>query len=646
MSLDHLFSQNNWHTVTFEEALPHLHRFIFSYLGSFPLVKGERPQTDGKCIMLPVAKSDFPDEKEDLSNNRNLSLYLADLFHEILHIRCGTFLLDPRNYFAQFSQPALAHSIFNITEDGRIEHNAASFAREADITLLSKSNQYLTRKRPFPEALHERVMDLYLSHVLLNALPSRFNKNIKNAERETLATVISNPQLQQQGITTVHQLVKKLTTITSRVYTQPVEASIAVLPELYDLLSKAFPQLLTQFPSPLSPFAPLQTSGSASDNPPQQPQVKIYLGFRGDAHDFSQGERKGKTVTDLVGDYKLPKKDTQKAAHTPKEEKKYISKKTRDPSQTPRSSLDNTLLPSQETPRFPGVGPDGEGRVEEERSVTVITYDDLRKAYLHLHTVYIRPYTSSNPTFVAALDKYASQRDDIISHFERLRLNQIQRVFQSREPHDLNIEAVLEVLAAPALRTTAAIFDSFHIHRRDALEAVLLDISGSTGSTLNHGMQVIEVEKIAAALISQGLTAIGDTVLLYAFSTNGRGTTLYPLTSIENLGALRPEHANADGVAIRGVTAELLQHDAKQKTLYVISDGRPVGSGSSGDPVIDTSMAFMEAEASGIRTVYLNVDNHASDYFPILSRHCTFAQSIRDPRQLPFVVESFVTEHG
>jgi len=109
---------------------------------------------------------------------------------------------------------------------------------------------------------------------------------------------------------------------------------------------------------------------------------------------------------------------------------------------------------------------------------------------------------------------------------------------------------------------------------------------------------------------------------------------------------LEPEHANADGVAIRGTIAELKKQAAREKTLIVISDGRPVGTGSGADPVIDTAMAFMEAENQGIRTVYFNIDDNPSEYFDVLTNTTTFAQSLRDLEQLPGIIGDFVVQYS
>jgi len=238
-------------------------------------------------------------------------------------------------------------------------------------------------------------------------------------------------------------------------------------------------------------------------------------------------------------------------------------------------------------------------------------------------------------------------RREIVEHFQALKPNKLQRIPYSDVPDELNFEQVIEVVADPALIPHAKIYETTRINERDTLWGVLMDISGSTGGNLQSGEQVIELEKCAAGIVYQALTDedVDDRVLLYAFST-GEYTHLYEFTGLENLGALKAENGNADGVAIRGVISEMIKVDAKDKKLIVISDGKPVATGSTGDPVIDTARAFGEAEDHGIRTMYINVDNSASEYFGILTEFCTYARSIRNVNQLPLAIHEAVLKLG
>lgn len=633
--LDELLEEDSWHALTFEEARPNLEQFMLTYLSIFPLEKGRRPQTDGKTIYLPSKQNDFKDGKDDLYQNRNMSLYLHSGLHEILHIREGSFLVDARPFLEKFNNKGLAHAVFNIMEDSRIEHNARKYVKPADYKLLAEGNNYLAVKREFPEAVQDRALEMFLYRLIVKDDPSTFKPELAAAEKETLDEEVEHPDLKKQGLKTVGDVLDKMISMSSDIYDEPVEAVWQIMPEVYDLLTKTFPNIEQDFPTEGTPFAPVEApssdkgegqegqGGETAQNGSggQKGKVqKAYVGFGGDVHDFSNAEKKATSAEDLVGTYQS-KKEREK-------EEAEIRKKIKS-----------------------GVGPGGRKKGGfEESEVQIITYDDIKKSYTIVKRLQKKRYKERNPRFISQLNAYSHLRRTIVEHFEMLQPNELQRSPYSENPDELNIESVVEVLCDPALRAGARIYDSYFVNERDSTTAILMDISGSTDSRLESGKRVIDVEKEAAGLIYQALTEVEDNVLMYAFSTDFYGdkvTYLYPLTGLDNLGALSPENANADGVAIRGVTNELNKIDAKEKTLIVLSDGKPVGTGKSKDgPVIDTAMAFMEAEAQGIRTVYFNVDNEASDYFPLLTRNVTYAVSISKVEQLPHAVGEFVLEHG
>jgi len=641
MNLENLFRADNFYTLGFEEARPTLERSMYSYLGIFPLQKGERPQTDGKKIFLTSMKNDFQDDKSELHNNRNMSLYLSDLLHEILHIREGSFLVDSRPFLNTFTNPGLAHTIFNIGEDARIEYNAQSYMRPEDSELLRGSNQYYAGKRSLPKKIADRTIEIYSCSMIVKDRPSLFNPSLASLEQLILAEKVNNQDLRSLGIHTVDDLVKEMIKVTNQVYGRGVAATREVVPQVYDLLTKAFPSIEKEFPQKDSPYAPVSApqlgsqkgkkgheSESTGENQIRESKIGkghseddeekkdvsqqiAYIGYRGDVHDFSSAEKKWKTLKTLVGNKGKDKIEGKSEATSP---------------------------------QGYSVGM-GEGSDTSSRLVQIVTYDHLKKAYIHLAQLKFKEYAGKNPEFLKELKAYDSARKKIVEYFEMLRPNELQRIPFLEDPDELNMEAVIEVLADPSLRSKVRVYDSYIINSRDSLTAILLDISGSTSGRLESGKRVIDVEKISAGLVYQGLTEIGDAVLLYAFSTDNK-TNLYQISGLENLGALRPEHGNADGVAIRGVISDIKKYEAKDKTLLMISDGRPVATGSGADPVIDTSMAFMEAENQGIRTVYFNIDNKPAEYFSTLVRNTTYAQSLRDVEQLPYIISDFILGHG
>ena len=81
-----------------------------------------------------------------------------------------------------------------------------------------------------------------------------------------------------------------------------------------------------------------------------------------------------------------------------------------------------------------------------------------------------------------------------------------------------------------------------------------------------------------------------------------------------------PLHATRMGPAIRHTTSKLVEHDAKTKLLFLLSDGRPQDRGYSREgvekeyAVHDTKMALDEAKAEGINAFCLTVDKNGHDY--------------------------------
>lgn len=608
MNLEDIFRADNFYALSFEEALPELRKFMYHYLGIFPLRKGERPQTNGKCIILEGRKVDFKDDKAEPENNRNLSLYLSDLLHEVLHIREGSFLVDAKPFLDSFENRALAHTIFNIVEDGRIEFNAQDYLKPDDTDLLKKSNEYYASKKSFQGDIGEQVMCLFASKVIVKGNLSQFNPKILAEENAIVQAAVENKELNAEGIYSVDDLLQKMEKLADEVYGGTVKETWKSVPQIYELLVKAFPKIEKDFPQEDSCFgsvsAPILTSENRGDT------QQVYMGFHGDAHDFSEGEKKGNTLQALIG----KEEDAQEG----------------NSKETPLSDI----LPSSDLKKT------------QPEIMQIITYDHLKKAYIHLHDLQIVSYERKNLQFLQELSAYDHLARIIIEYFEMLKPNSLQRIQFSETPDDLNMEAVIEVLADPSLMPQAKVCDSYIINQRDSLNGILIDISGSTGFRLKSGKRVIDVEKITAGIIYRALTEIGDTVNAYAFSSDNK-TKLYQLPGLESIGALEPEHANADGVAIRGVVSEMNKISAKDKTLYVISDGKPNDPDYYGEgAIIDTSMAFMEAENQGIRTVYFNIDNEASEYFATLVKNTTFAQSMGDVEKLPYVVSEFVLQNG
>ncbi len=659
--LDTLLATKVHTAVSLDRARPILDKFLFRYMGLIPIKTADCPRTDGKTIYLKPEIDEFKDSLDDLSQNKNVSMYISDLLHEVLHLIEGSFLVDGKPYLEQFKNQGLAHRIWNISEDSRIEHNAKRYLKKNDREVLESSNRHIGRTMPFPTSIEAQVMAAYSSIVIAKGKPSDFQPALKPQENALYATPVDHPELHAQGINTLGDLIEKMVSINSRVYGESVKASWSVVPEVYDLLQKALPQMEENFNSPnytTMQGVPKegqgegeegQGAGQGGDQQGQgqgqgqgqegneegdqqgqgqgagqgKGQTLVYTGFRGDAHDFDAAESKGKTIEELTKGYHKPEEANN--GNKPGENNKTSDKS--------------------------GVGSSERGKVKN--TVLIKGYDSITQKYTLLETASFMPYPKHNPSFRAEMQKYAPLRDLLVEHFEMMKPNKMQRKRFTESPDELNMEAVIEVLAAPALREDARVYDSYHINERDCVWAILQDISGSTNHRLPSGQSVIDVENVAHALLHDALTEIGDVVLSYAFSTGrSNGTIVYELDGVDNIGALSPEGGNADGIAIRAVLTKLLQYEAKEMRFIVISDGKPVEYGSmvssaEKDPaVVDTSMAFQEGSSQGVDMVYFNVDSNAPKYFHELTKGTTYACSLNKPERLPDEVFEYLMEFG
>ncbi len=667
MDWKNLFKPDSWFALPFDStdattvnARPFLERVLYTNLGILPLEGGERPQTDGQRIILSSSKNDFQDLKEvkEMHENRNLTLYISDLLHEMLHVLKCSFELDARPFLSTFNNPGLAHTIMNMTDDGRIEYDPYEF-RPEDINILRESNKYYTWKRGenFPEKPGARFMELYTSLHISKGMPSEFKRpELKPLEQETLTMKLKDDRLRRQGMHTVGDLLNKYVELGEETFGQSMASVFAVLPDMYKYFVWAFPEEEKDFdknnknyhsvdaPSG-GPKMPGSGQGQKKDGNQDQdgsrsggqsrdqdgnqdgnqdgdqdqngggsgnqdgPKQQAFTGMRGDVHDFSIGEDVGDSLSDLVKDYKRPEK--------PKEIIQGKSKKGNDTGQNERS---------------------------DEKRIDVICYNHDKQKYLDIHSLIMKPYGHEDWGKYHELISDKGMIRRLSAYLRMMKPNALQRVTGTNDPEEFNMETLLEVLADPKLAPHTPIYDSYKIMRRDHLAAFLLDCSGSTSMNMGNGQSVIDLEKYTAAMVSLAYQSIGDEVLIYGYETGSNGTMLHKLKNMGELGALQGGGMTPTSIAIRGCAADMKRYKRKKKTLIVLTDGAPNLGGS--DPYLDTAMAFQEAEIQGIRTVYMDITPGKSERFADITRHCTFAEWLPDATTLPGVIYNYVRKHG
>jgi nitric oxide reductase NorD protein len=213
--------------------------------------------------------------------------------------------------------------------------------------------------------------------------------------------------------------------------------------------------------------------------------------------------------------------------------------------------------------------------------------------------------------------------------FERLRSRRIPVPRQLDGP-DLDMSACVE--AWSDARGGRIVEDRLYVatrpHRRDLALVLLVDVSASTDAWVEGRRRIVDVEKEALLVISEGLEALGDRFAILAFSgesaarveiTEVRGFAgSDPLAVRRAIAGLEPSGYTRLGAAIRHASSCLLAQPVRHRLLMVMSDGRPndVDEYEGRYGVEDTRMAVLEARQDGLLPLCLTVDRDSASYLP------------------------------
>lgn len=187
------------------------------------------------------------------------------------------------------------------------------------------------------------------------------------------------------------------------------------------------------------------------------------------------------------------------------------------------------------------------------------------------------------------------------------------------------------------------------IRCRDLAVLVLLDLSSSTGEKAGTE-KVLEIEKHAALILGQGLSALGDRFAVAGFSSRGRETCEYEVfKSFEAnwdesvrariMGAY-PRNSTRIGAALRHSGYILSRVEARQRLVLLVTDGKPMDAGY--DPKSryaqhDVRMACEENERQSVCTFAISTEENSQADMEIMFSHRRYV-ILPDIRRLPDVL--------
>ena len=162
--------------------------------------------------------------------------------------------------------------------------------------------------------------------------------------------------------------------------------------------------------------------------------------------------------------------------------------------------------------------------------------------------------------------------------------------------------------------------------------------------------RIIDIQREAVLLMATALEGLGDRYGVYGFSGYGHdGVEFYVAKELDQpfdqgvvdaIAAMKPKRSTRMGPAVRHATAKLESSGVALKVLMIVSDGFPQDHdygperGNHEYGVQDTAKSLHEAEAHGIETFCVTVDRSGHDY---LRRMCADDRYmvIEETRELP-----------
>jgi nitric oxide reductase NorD protein len=213
-----------------------------------------------------------------------------------------------------------------------------------------------------------------------------------------------------------------------------------------------------------------------------------------------------------------------------------------------------------------------------------------------------------------ALDRAGALRDRVQRLVHSVRIGRTVRLKRQNEGHDLDVDAMLD--AGIALRSgqepDPRVFRSSMSVHRDLSALLLIDTSESTRDRLPSGGTILDVERLAVALLSEAMDELGDPFGLFAFASDGRDDVRmtnvkrfdepYDRDCRTRLAGLTSGLSTRLGTALRHAGHVMSTATTSRKLLIVLTDGEPsdIDVADPLDLVEDARRAAINLHMSGI----------------------------------------------
>ena len=226
----------------------------------------------------------------------------------------------------------------------------------------------------------------------------------------------------------------------------------------------------------------------------------------------------------------------------------------------------------------------------------------------------IAAHTSDPRSVEEALDRADVLRNRIGRLVRNVRIGRTIRLNRQHEGHDLDIDAVLDagIALRSGLEPDPRVFRSSKSLHRDLAALLLIDVSESTRDRLASGATILDVERLAVAVLAEAMGRLGDPFGLLAFASDGREdvkmTTVksfdepYDRSCMARLAGLKSGLSTRLGAALRHSGHVIGRAKSTRKLVIVLTDGEPsdIDVADPTDLVEDARRASVGLRAAGI----------------------------------------------
>ncbi len=195
-----------------------------------------------------------------------------------------------------------------------------------------------------------------------------------------------------------------------------------------------------------------------------------------------------------------------------------------------------------------------------------------------------------------------------------VRIGRTVRLNRQADGHDLDLDALLDAAIARHSdeEPDPRIFRTAISKHRDLSVLLMIDISESTRDRLPSGTSVLDIERLAVAVLAEAMDALGDPFSLLAFASDGRDDVRmtqvkgfaerYDRAAMARLAGLEPGLSTRLGTALRHGGQMLAQVKTFRKLMIVLTDGEPsdIDVSDPADLVEDARRAAIGLHNNGI----------------------------------------------